>query len=167
MSAPLNSPFKPQHSRHDTALIHGLSATEVEMLSTGAIEAKDKAYCPYSKFNVGAALLTRGGEIVKGANVENAAYPVGTCAERVALGTAVVQGMRRGDFKALAVATNISPPASPCGMCRQFIREFCESHMPVLMYDSKGKYTVMTVEQLLPMSFGPEALLPGDEIAAA
>ena len=99
------------------------------------------------------------------------------------------QGRRRGDFKALAVSTNISPPASPCGMCRQFIREFCEvrrllppprlgtprrladtavqGHMPVLMYDSEGKYTVMTVEQLLPMSFGPEALLPKDEIANA
>lgn len=64
--------------------------------------------------------------MVRGANVENAAYPVGTCAERTALGTAVVEGARRGDIRALAVATDISPPASPCGMCRQYIREFCE-----------------------------------------
>lgn len=81
---------------------------------------------------------------MQGANVENAAYPVGTCAERVAIGTAVVQARRRprrhdsltqltasqgakkGDFRAIAVATDITPPASPCGMCRQFIREFCE-----------------------------------------
>jgi cytidine deaminase len=64
--------------------------------------------------------------VIRGANVENAAYPVGTCAERTALGTAVVEGARRGDIRALAVATDISPPASPCGMCRQYIREFCE-----------------------------------------
>lgn len=81
---------------------------------------------PYSKFRVGASLLLKSGQIVRGANVENAAYPVGTCAERTALGTAVVEGARRGDIRALAVATDISPPASPCGMCRQYIREFCE-----------------------------------------
>ncbi|KAL1302473.1 hypothetical protein AAFC00_002864 [Neodothiora populina] len=159
-----STPSKPTHARHDTALIHGLSTSEVDALSSAAAEAKAKAYCPYSKFQVGAALLTRTGEVIHGANVENAAYPVGTCAERVALATAVVNGHKRGDFKALAVATNISPPASPCGMCRQFIREFCESHMPVLMYDSEGKYTSMTVEQLLPMSFGPESLLPPDDV---
>jgi homotetrameric cytidine deaminase len=81
---------------------------------------------PYSKFRVGASLLLKSGQVIRGANVENAAYPVGTCAERTALGTAVVEGARRGDIRALAVATDISPPASPCGMCRQYIREFCE-----------------------------------------
>ena len=81
---------------------------------------------PYSLFRVGASLLLTSGQIIRGANVENAAYPVGTCAERTALGTAVVEGARRGDIRALAVATDISPPASPCGMCRQYIREFCE-----------------------------------------
>lgn len=109
---------------------------------------------PYSHFRVGSSVLLNNGDVVKGANVENAAYPVGICAERVALGTAVVQvctrtlvrrlrrqlhffglkdfadivwqGAKNGDIRAIAVATDISPPASPCGMCRQFIREFCE-----------------------------------------
>ncbi|KAK5117614.1 hypothetical protein LTR62_005037 [Meristemomyces frigidus] len=152
------------HSRHDTALIHGLSATEVQRLWETCIEAKAKAYCPYSKFRVGCALLLANDLIVEGANVENAAYPVGTCAERVAIATAVIQGAKKGDIRAIAVATDISPPASPCGMCRQFIREFCELNMPVLMYDKHGKSTVMTLEQLLPMSFGPEKLLSTDEL---
>ena len=69
-----------------------------------------------------------------------------------------------GDIRAIAVATNISPPASPCGMCRQAIREFCEPSMSVLMYDKHGRFVVMTVEQLLPMSFGPESLLGPDQI---
>ncbi|CAD0031834.1 unnamed protein product, partial [Aureobasidium pullulans] len=154
MSAP-SVPSKPQHSRHDTALIHGLSTSEVQALSEACIGSKGESLFnvfflngPYSKFRVGASLLLTSGQIIRGANVENAAYPVGTCAERTALGTAVVEGARRGDIRALAVATDISPPASPCGMCRQYIREFCED----------GKSTVLTLEQLLPMSFGPESL---------
>lgn len=143
---------------------------------------------PYSKFRVGAALLakssipaayvigdpisssnsgipadhsqaSRGGpQIIVGVNVENASYPVGTCAERCAVGTAVALGHRSGDFAALAVNVDISPPASPCGMCRQFIREFCGLDMPIFMVDVKGECVVRTVEELLPMSFGPEHL---------
>ncbi|WPG98873.1 hypothetical protein R9X50_00167200 [Acrodontium crateriforme] len=161
MSSPNKS--KLGHARHDTALIYGLSTTEVERLNESCVEAKARAYCPYSKFRVGCALLMADGSIVQGANVENAAYPVGTCAERVAIGTAVVQGAKKGDIRAIAVATDISPPASPCGMCRQFIREFCELNMPILMYDKNSKSCIMTLEQLLPMSFGPESLIPTDE----
>lgn len=83
-----------------------------------AVDAKAKAYCPYSNFRVGCALLTADGSLVTGANIENASYPVGTCAERVTIGKAITEG-HRGKFKAIAVATDISPPASPCGMCRQ------------------------------------------------
>ena len=103
------------------------------------------------------------------------------------IGLTLSQGAKKGDIRAIAVATDISPPASPCGMCRQFIREFCEvsplmcstAHMsrakedtdivqltmPILMYDKDGKSVVMTLEKLLPMSFGPEKLKSTEEIA--
>jgi len=182
---------KSGHARHDTALIHGLSASEVADLSEACIEAKSRAYCkqaskqanrvdppharsehssiaigPYSHFRVGCAVLLKSGVIVQGANVENASYPVGTCAERVAIATAVVQGARKGDIRAIAVASDISPPASPCGMCRQFIREFCQPNTPILAYDVQAKSVVMTLEQLLPMSFGPEHLVMTGDLAA-
>ncbi|GAB7364458.1 hypothetical protein MBLNU230_g5268t1, partial [Neophaeotheca triangularis] len=79
------------HSRHDTALIHGLSTTEVQQLHEACVEAKGRAYCPYSNFRVGCSVLLTSGAIVRGGNVENASYPVGTCAERVTLATAVCQ----------------------------------------------------------------------------
>ncbi|KAH7162937.1 cytidine deaminase-like protein [Dactylonectria estremocensis] len=101
----------------ETCAAFGLSEAEFSELRTRATAAKATAYCPYSEFRVGATLLAGDGSFISGANVENASYPVGTCAERVALGTAVTAGHR--GFRALAVATDISPPASPCGMCRQ------------------------------------------------
>lgn len=110
------SSINEQHIE-STAETFGLTADEIKTLRRHAVAAKDTAYCPYSKFRVGAVLLTSAGAYVSGANVENAAYPVGTCAERVAFGKAVTEGHR--GFKAVAVATDISPPASPCGMCRQ------------------------------------------------
>ncbi|KAJ5086279.1 Cytidine deaminase [Penicillium alfredii] len=134
-----------------------LTAQELEILSTKAIAAKATAYCPYSKFRVGACVLTATGEFVSGANVENVSYPVGTCAERVAFGTAVVAGHK--DFKAVAVASDIKPGASPCGMCRQFMREFTTPSCPVYMYDGEGQFTVKTMGELLPDSFGPDDLL--------
>ncbi|KAK5020386.1 cytidine deaminase-like protein [Cryomyces antarcticus] len=160
----------------DTVLVYGLTRTELETLGTKCREAKERAYCPYSRFRVGCTLLVSSPSptfssseavYISGANVENASYPVGTCAERVALGTAVVQGHRQGSFRALAVATDVAPASSPCGMCRQFIREFCRPEMPVFMYDKNGEFVVMTVEQLLPMSFGPESLPPPHELSAA
>lgn len=108
---------------------HGLTPQQFASLRDAAASAKDSAYCPYSRFRVGAAVLGDDGSITRGANVENAAYPVGTCAERVALCKAVTEGpgpgpgpgagAGAGGFKAVAVATDVSPPASPCGMCRQ------------------------------------------------
>ncbi|KAH8176058.1 cytidine and deoxycytidylate deaminase zinc-binding region domain-containing protein [Sarocladium implicatum] len=144
-----------------TCAAYNLTATQFSLLQTAATSAKSLAYCPYSRFRVGAALLAPDGEtVIKGANVENASYPVGTCAERVAIGNAVTREVPVKTFKAIAVATDISPPASPCGMCRQFIREFCSLEMPIIMFDSKDQYVVMKLGELLPMSFGPDALPP-------
>ncbi len=95
----------------------GLTAAQFQDLHTRCVAAKATAYCPYSRFRVGATILTRDNQLIDGANVENASYPVGTCAERVAFGKAVTEGHR--GFRAVAVATDITPPASPCGMCRQ------------------------------------------------
>ncbi|KAI0447756.1 cytidine deaminase [Xylaria telfairii] len=150
---------------------HGLTEAAFRELHTRCVGAKATAYCPYSEFRVGASLLSVEGVYFNGANVENASYPVGTCAERVAFGKAVTEGQRR--IKAVAVATDVSPPASPCGMCRQFaeglirpssppnsIREFCDLNVPIIMFDKDDNYVVMRLEELLPVSFGPEALPP-------
>ncbi|KAI6710247.1 hypothetical protein JHW43_007203 [Diplocarpon mali] len=131
-----------------TCKSYGLTPSQFRDLHTHCAASKAAAYCPYSRFRVGASVLTHDGEHIDGANVENAAYPVGTCAERVALGKAVVEGHRA--FKAVAVATDISPPASPCGMCRQFIREFCELNTPILMFDKDGAFVVLRLEQVPP-----------------
>ncbi|KAG6109141.1 hypothetical protein E4U13_006093 [Claviceps humidiphila] len=150
-----------------------LSPEQITTLRHAAFAAKDTAYCPYSNFRVGAALLlcpfpsadSSNPVIITGANVENAAYPVGTCAERVALGKAVTGEkevsdlVKSGGVRALGVATDVTPAASPCGMCRQFIREFCKLSMPIYMFDKDGNYVVKTLEELLPMSFGPEDLV--------
>ena len=107
---------------------------------------------PYSKFHVGCTLLlstpTGSKSTISGANVENAAYPVGVCAERVALGAAVASGLRFGAFKAIAVATDTTESCSPCGMCRQFIREFCDQSIPIIMFAGNGSYVVKTLEQV-------------------
>ncbi|RYP90569.1 hypothetical protein DL770_003331 [Monosporascus sp. CRB-9-2] len=137
---------------------YGLSGAEFKELHERCVAAKSSAYCPYSKFRVGASVISVDGSYFDGGNIENASYPVGTCAERVALCKAVSEGHRK--IKAVAVATDISPPASPCGMCRQFIREFCDLKSPIIMFDKNDNYVVLRLEEILPMSFGPEALPP-------
>jgi cytidine deaminase len=114
-TSPTDHPAIAAHSQ-----THTLTPAEFHALREHAQAAKALAYCPYSNFRVGAVLLTQSGEHVLGANVENASYPVTTCAERVAFGAAIVGGVhKKGGFRAVAVATDVSPPASPCGMCRQ------------------------------------------------
>ncbi|EFX02867.1 cytidine deaminase [Grosmannia clavigera kw1407] len=175
-SAPHLTVLSSQDPTHVAATCeqHDLSIDEFRDLQRQSTTAAQSAYCPYSHFPVGAAVLTRygidtsgtgaqtsSGRIILGANVENAAYPVGTCAERVALGRAVFEGHR--DFKAIAVLAPTAPaetPCSPCGMCRQFIREFCELKMPIIMFSKNGHYIAVKLEGLLPLSFGPEALAP-------
>lgn len=118
-----------------------------------AIAARQLAYVPYSKFPVGAALLTRSGKIYTGCNVENASYGLTVCAERVAIWKAVSEG--ETEFAALAVATNIG--GSPCGACRQVMAEFAPA-MPVLIADLGGVVTSTSVAELLPLAFTPQHL---------
>ncbi|OAL07225.1 cytidine deaminase [Phaeosphaeriaceae sp. SRC1lsM3a] len=160
-------------------LIHGVSAEELQIIGEQCIDAKTRAYCPYSLFRVGASLLLDpsitsttsstattypASHIITGANVENAAYPVGTCAERVAMGTAVHLGHKIGSFKAIGVSTDIDDFCSPCGMCRQFLREFLGLDVPIFMFNKEGKYIVRTMGELLPLSFGPDVLPPREEL---
>ena len=124
-----------------------------EELVAAALQARARAYAPYSHYYVGAALLTAGGSVIPGCNVENAAYPSTICAERVALTAAVAQGYR--DFVAIAVAT--ANGGSPCGACRQVMAEL-GLEMVVYIGDSAGNYRTTTVRELLPDYFGPEHL---------
>ncbi|MCW5852012.1 MAG: cytidine deaminase [Anaerolineae bacterium] len=128
----------------------------VASLLADAIAAQAQAYTPYSHYPVGAALLTRDGQIYTGCNIENAAYPLTICAERVAVFRAVADGQR--DFVALAVVTVNG--GSPCGSCRQVLREFNAGDLPVFIGTPAGQYRQTTLAELLPDSFGPENL-PG------
>ncbi|MGY2612720.1 cytidine deaminase [Bacillus pretiosus] len=115
-----------------------------------------KAYIPYSKFPVGAALVTKEGKIYTGCNIENASYGLCNCAERTAIFKAVSEGER--DFSYLVITGETDGPISPCGACRQVIAEFCEPKMPVLLTNVKGDEKEVTVEQLLPGVFSIEDL---------
>ena len=133
-------------------------ATDSELVNA-AIEAMNKAYAPYSKFHVGAAILDEDGQIHCGANVENAAYPVGHCAEASAISAMIMAGRRR--IVKIAVAGGNGEDSllcTPCGGCRQRIREFAAADVPVLVAGSKGLQARFTIEDLLPESFGPENL---------
>jgi cytidine deaminase len=118
-----------------------------------AQQARRNAYAPYSHYDVGAALLTASGQVFTGCNVENAAYPMAICAERTAVVKAVSEGER--EFVAIAIATRNG--GSPCGACRQVMREFAP-HMRVLLVNDAGDVRHYTLDQLLPDSFGPENL---------
>lgn len=132
-----------------------LGAAQEQLLTERARAAKARAYAPYSKFHVGAALLCADGSIVDGCNVENASYPAGTCAERVALGAAVVAGHR--EFTAVAIATDSPTATPPCGICRQALAEFAPG-IAVIAIDASGRVTRWTLDGLLPNPFTPASL---------
>ncbi len=131
-------------------------------LISAALEAREKAYAPYSKFKVGAALLTSDENIITGCNVENASYPACNCAERTAVFKAIT--MDKKSFEAIAIiagkeAEGVKDYTSPCGVCRQVLREFVDPcRFKVIMAKSMDDYKVATLEELLPLSFGPENL---------
>ena len=126
-----------------------------------ALEARSRAYCPYSGFAVGAALLARDGRVFLGCNVESSSFSPTNCAERTALFAAVAAGVR--EFVAIAVAGGPAeaPPVdyiSPCGVCRQALAEFNDGSMAVIMARSRDDYIERTLGELLPMSFGAKDL---------
>ena len=119
-----------------------------EALVKAALGALHAAYVPYSGFHVGAAALFDSGKIYTGVNIENASYPAGICAERTAISTAVANGERK--------VTDYCPP---CGICRQVMREFADPHdLRIILAKSESEYIEKTLEELLPLSFGPDAL---------
>lgn len=127
-----------------------------EKLVALALEARERAYTPYSGFAVGAALLCADGSVYQGCNIENAAFGPTVCAERVAVFKAVSEGKR--DFAAIAVAggqagQDVTGLFPPCGVCRQVLREFCGLDFPLYLVKENGSYETHSLGELLPFSF--------------
>ena len=129
--------------------------TDIKKLIKDALEIKNKAYTPYSNFNVGCVVKTKTGKIYRGVNIENASYSPTLCAERNALSTAITDGER--DF-AYIVVTGDSEYTYPCGVCRQFIREFAASETKIIVAKDVENYKTYTIDDLLPYSFSKKDL---------
>ena len=129
--------------------------TDLELIAL-AQQAREHAYASYSDFPVGAALLGRSGKVYTGCNVENASYPLTICAEQTAVTKAVSEGERQ--FEAIAVVT--ATGATPCGACRQILREFGgpEGNLRVIVADLDGNWRMFTIAELLPQGFTPDQL---------
>lgn len=127
----------------------------VEKMLKDAQRAHKRAYAPYSRFKVGAAVLGGSGRIYRGCNVENASYPVSLCAERAAIAAAVADGETR--LEAVLIFTDTENPVPPCGMCRQALAEF-GPFQEVFMITAGGAQTRTRLEDLLPLAFGPDDL---------
>ena len=125
-----------------------------------AIKAMDNSYSPYSGFKVGAALLCENGKAFTGCNIENAAYSPTNCAERTAVFKAVSEGERR--FKKIAIVGGnngvITDYVTPCGVCRQVLREFCDDEFVIIVAKSENDYKEYSLIELLPQSFGANML---------
>lgn len=138
-----------------------VSHSVAKNLVLDAIEAMKNSYAPYSHFNVGAALLTKKQKVYKGCNIENAAFSPTNCAERTAFFKAISEGER--EFSAIAIVGGknglLTDFCSPCGVCRQVLREFVDpKSFLVILARSEEEFTYCLLEELLPLSFGPESL---------
>lgn len=140
-----------------------MNISEQRDLLSEAIRARAHAYAPYSRFQVGAALLTQDATVIHGCNVENAAYSLCHCAERTALGTAIARGYRRKDMKALAVVADTKQLISPCGACRQVLFELGGADFTILMGNLNGEFIVTTAGELLPYAFSSSHLIEDEE----
>ena len=129
-----------------------------ELLVKKAIEARNLSYSPYSKFKVGAVVLTKDGKCFVGANVENSSYPLCMCAERNALYNAYMNGYKKDDLVALALSADTDGPCSPCGACRQVISELFPKDGVIIMSNLKGDVQETSVSELLPFAFSEDDL---------
>ncbi|MEH7081336.1 cytidine deaminase [Neobacillus drentensis] len=129
---------------------------EKKDLIVEANKAREFAYVPYSNFKVGAALLSKDGQVFHGCNIENAAYSMTNCAERTALFKAYSDGITQ--FASLVVVADTEGPVSPCGACRQVISELCDAEMEVVLTNLKGDIQKILVKDLLPGAFSPKDL---------
>ena len=120
-----------------------------------AMSAMEKAYAPYSRFKVGAVLVGVDGSVYEACNVENAAFPAGTCAERAAISAAVAHGVRK--FSKIVIASSADEPTPPCGMCRQALIEFAPE-LEVVSVTRNGKEAHWRLSELLPQAFSPSSL---------
>ncbi|HWR29730.1 MAG TPA: cytidine deaminase [Negativicutes bacterium] len=125
-----------------------------EALMKAAMEVRSKAYVPYSKFAVGAAVETGSGRIYSGCNVENASYGLTNCAERTAIFNAVSAG--ESQLLRLLVVADTPDPIAPCGACRQVMREF--NIQEIILYNTTGEFKIVGIAELLPYAFGPEQM---------
>ena len=130
---------------------------EAKELVKQAFEATKHAYAPYSKFVVGACVLLRDGKLIKGANIENAAYGSTMCAERNAVYAAYCQGYQKDDIVSVTIVADCTPLVSPCGACRQVLAELLNKDTPIIL-GSKNDYRVTTITELLPYAFTGESL---------
>lgn len=131
-------------------------AKDIEALFSAAVLARTHAYAPYSSFAVGAALRSASGAIFTGCNVENAAYPSGTCAEQAAISAMIGAGETR--IAEIAVIGDADRPVTPCGACRQRIREFAMADTQIHAGTLAGARLHLTMGELLPHAFGPDVL---------
>lgn len=135
-----------------------LDESTIQTLIEKAFDMLDFAYVPYSRYTVGAALLAKNGSIYTGCNIENVSFGPTNCAERTALFKAVSEGEK--DFTAIAVVggpqKKVNDYCSPCGVCRQALREFCGGDFIFILAKSKTEYRLMTMDEILPESFKPD-----------
>lgn len=129
-----------------------MDINRIRKLAAEAIEAKERAYVPYSHFRVGAALLTKDGKIYKGCNIENAAYTPTNCAERTAFFKAVSEGAH--EFAAIAITGDAEDYVYPCGVCRQVMAEFCDpKEFQIILVKNEEEQRIFSLEELLPGGF--------------
>lgn len=153
-----------QKKQDMTQIENGLSAEEIKNLINCAFSAREHAYCPYSSFAVGAALLAKNNVVYSGCNIESASYSPTNCAERTAFFKAVSEGVR--EFRAIAIVGGRKEKGkkeveycAPCGVCRQVMQEFCQKEFLIILAKDEEQYEIHTLGELLPCGFGGTNLL--------